>query len=69
MITLFTPLLTIGSLILTRVSRQLIIRLNLFCEMSTDWILNLVFYANPLLQKTLNLILQRAARALTDEPE
>jgi len=70
MITPVSPLPT-SLFTLSRVTRQFIVRLKLSSkwELSTDWNLYPTSYANQLPQKTFNLILQWAARALTEEPE
>jgi len=61
------------------ITGQFVVRLKLSSNRNcpSDWTSNQMFYADPLLQKTFDLILiilkntelQRAARALADEPE
>ena len=59
----------LGSFILARVTRQFIVRLILFWNgyCLLDWNSNPMFYANPLLQKTFNLVLIKLKKYLIAE--
>jgi len=59
MITPASPLSILGSFILARVAGQFFIRLKYYSQDGNcpwDWILNPMFYANPLLRKTFSSI-------------